>query len=107
MDAAGAADKRACQCICRLPAYGVASLIDDARKKARRLSTMTSSDQPCVEVRREDRLLIISMRREAKRNAINREMADRLDSALNQLDDDDSLWAGVLAGSDSIFCAGS
>ena len=42
---------------------------------------MKSSDQPCVEVRREDRLLIISMRREAKRNAINREMADRLDSA--------------------------
>jgi len=68
---------------------------------------MTSSDQPCVEVRREDHLLIITMRREAKRNAINREMADGLDAALNQLDDDDSLWAGVLAGSDSIFCAGS
>ena len=47
------------------------------------------------------------MRREAKRNAINREMADQLDAALNQLDDDDSLWAGVLEGCDSIFCAGS
>jgi len=68
---------------------------------------MTSSDQSCVEVRREDHLLIITMRREAKRNAINREMADGLDAALNQLDDDDSLWAGVLAGADSIFCAGS
>jgi enoyl-CoA hydratase/carnithine racemase len=47
------------------------------------------------------------MRREAKRNAINREMADHLDAALNQLDDDDSLWAGVLEGCSSIFCAGS
>jgi len=47
------------------------------------------------------------MRRESKRNAINREMADQLDAALNQLADDDSLWAGVLAGCDSIFCAGS
>lgn len=68
---------------------------------------MTSSSQPCVDIRREEHLLIISMRREAKRNAINREMADQLDAALNQLDDDDSLWAGVLTGCDSIFCAGS
>jgi enoyl-CoA hydratase len=68
---------------------------------------MTPSNQPCIETRQEEHLLIISMRREAKRNAINREMADQLDSALNQLDDDDSLWAGVLEGCDSIFCAGS
>jgi enoyl-CoA hydratase/carnithine racemase len=68
---------------------------------------MTASNQPCVETRREEHLLIISMRREAKRNAINREMADQLDAALNQLDDDDSLWAAVLEGCDSIFCAGS
>jgi enoyl-CoA hydratase/carnithine racemase len=47
------------------------------------------------------------MRRESKRNAINREMTDRLDATLNQFDGDDSLWAGVLAGTDSIFCAGS
>jgi hypothetical protein len=38
---------------------------------------------------------------------INREMADQIDAALNQLDDDDSLWTGVLEGCDSIFCAGS
>ena len=68
---------------------------------------MTPSDQSCIKSRREEHLLIISMRREAKRNAINREMADQLDAALNQLDDDDSLWAGVLEGCDSIFCAGS
>ena len=68
---------------------------------------MTTSNEPCIDVRREERLLIISFRREEKRNAINREMADRLDDALNQLDDDDSLWAGVLTGTDSIFCAGS
>lgn len=68
---------------------------------------MTTSNQACVEVRRDDHLLIISMRRETKRNAIDREMADRLDAALNELDDDDSLRAGVLTGTDSIFCAGS
>ena len=68
---------------------------------------MTTSSDTCIDTRREGRLLVISMRREAKRNAINREMADQLDAALNQLDDDDSLWAGVLTGTDSIFCAGS
>jgi len=68
---------------------------------------MTTSDDTCIEIRREGHLWIISMRRESKRNAINREMADQLDAALNQLDDDDSLWAGVLTGTDAIFCAGS
>jgi len=68
---------------------------------------MTTSRPARVETRRDGHLLIISMQREAKRNAINREMADLLDAALNQLDDDDSLWAGVLTGSDSIFSAGS
>lgn len=66
-----------------------------------------TSKEPIVQVRREDHVLVISMQRAAKRNAIDREMADRLDAALNQLDDDDSLWAGVLTGTPEIFCAGS
>lgn len=60
-----------------------------------------------VQTRREDHLLIISMQRPAKRNAINREMADGLDAALSELDDDDTLWAGVLTGTSDLFCAGS
>ena len=47
------------------------------------------------------------MRRAAKRNAINRAMADALDEALNELDDDDELWAGVLTGTADLFSAGS
>ena len=68
---------------------------------------MTTSNGTCIGTRRDGHLWVITMRRESKRNAINREMADQLDAALNQLDDDDSLWAGVLTGTDSIFCAGS
>ena len=60
-----------------------------------------------VQVERRERLLLISMQRAKKRNAINRAMADELDAALNMLDDDDSIWAGVLTGTDSIFSAGS
>jgi enoyl-CoA hydratase/carnithine racemase len=57
--------------------------------------------------RREGRVLVISMRRVAKRNAIDRAMADALDEALNELDDDTDLWAGVLTGTADVFSAGS
>ena len=60
-----------------------------------------------VGVERQGRVLVISMQREAKRNAVDRAMADDLDAALNELDDDNELWAGVLSGSAAAFSAGS
>lgn len=60
-----------------------------------------------VERRRSGRVLVISMQRVAKRNAIDRSMADALDQALNELDDDPELWAGVLTGTNEVFSAGS
>jgi enoyl-CoA hydratase len=60
-----------------------------------------------VRKRREGRVLIISMERAAKRNAIDRAMADALDDALNERDDDDEVWAGVLTGTPDVFSAGS
>lgn len=68
---------------------------------------MPDSKSALVTTRREEHLLVIEMKREAKRNAIDRNMADQLDSALNELDDDPDLWTGVLTGTSSIFCAGS
>jgi enoyl-CoA hydratase len=53
------------------------------------------------------RVLVVSLERGAKRNAIDRAMADALDEALNELDDDDEVWAGVLTGSTEVFSAGS
>jgi len=53
------------------------------------------------------RVLVVTMQREAKRNAIDRAMADGLDAAFNRLEDDDELWAGVLTGTDRFFSAGS
>jgi len=57
--------------------------------------------------RRDGHVLVIALQRTEKRNAINREMADGLDAALNELDDDHDLWAGVLTGSADVFSAGS
>jgi enoyl-CoA hydratase len=47
------------------------------------------------------------MQRVAKRNAIDRAMADALDDALNELDDNEDLWVGVLTGGSDVFSAGS
>jgi len=71
----------------------------------RRQRTTLASD--LVSRHRIDHVLVITMQREAKRNAVNRELADAIDAALNELDDDDSLWAGVLTGGPSFFSAGS
>ncbi|ADP80872.1 enoyl-CoA hydratase-related protein [Pseudofrankia inefficax] len=60
-----------------------------------------------VQTERRGRVLVISMRREEKRNAVDRALADAIDGALNRLDDETGLWAGVLTGTTSVFSAGS
>ena len=64
-------------------------------------------DRSLVTIERTDHVLVISMQRGEKYNAVNRQMADELDAALNQLDDDHEVWAGVLTGTRDAFCAGS
>jgi enoyl-CoA hydratase/carnithine racemase len=52
-------------------------------------------------------IAVISMRREAKRNAVDRHLADALDVAFNRLEDDPDLWVGILTGTPLVFSAGS
>jgi enoyl-CoA hydratase/carnithine racemase len=47
------------------------------------------------------------MRREAKRNAVNRELALAIEVALDLLEDDPDLWVGILTGTHAVFSAGS
>jgi len=60
-----------------------------------------------VETERRGRVLIVSLHREEKRNAIDRELADGVEAALNTLDDDPELWVGILTGTPSVFSAGT
>jgi len=53
------------------------------------------------------RVLLIRLDRDAKLNAMDREMTLGLDAAMNTLEDDDGLWAGVLTGNGRAFSAGS
>jgi len=65
------------------------------------------SETAAVEVERRGRLLIVTMRREAKRNALNPAITAGIDSAMNQLQDDPELWCGILTGGLSVFSAGA
>lgn len=53
------------------------------------------------------RILIIRLEREAKRNAIDQATADGIDAALNRLEDDPDLWAGIITGTPRVFSAGT
>lgn len=60
-----------------------------------------------VETERRGRVLIVSLHREDKRNAIDRELADGVEAALNTLEDDPELWVGILTGTSTVFSAGT
>jgi enoyl-CoA hydratase/carnithine racemase len=69
-------------------------------------AVMTHANE-LVEIERRGRVLVVSISREAKRNAVDRRVADGIDSALNLLEDDPELWVGVLTGTRTVFSAGS
>jgi enoyl-CoA hydratase/carnithine racemase len=56
---------------------------------------------------RRGRVLVVTIDREHKRNAIDEPTAAALDTAFNLLEDDPDLWVGVLTGGPSIFSAGT
>ena len=61
----------------------------------------------CVRHERHGRVLVIRIEREAKRNAIDASTTRGIDEALNLLEDDDQLWAGVITGTTAVFSAGT
>jgi enoyl-CoA hydratase/carnithine racemase len=60
-----------------------------------------------VDVERIGRILVISIQREEKRNALNAEITAGVDAAMNELEDDPGLWCGVLTGTTTVFSAGA
>jgi enoyl-CoA hydratase len=64
------------------------------------------SDEQAVLVERRGRVLLITLNRPEARNAVNAAVAEGVAAALEQLDSDDELRAGVLFGAGKGFCAG-
>jgi enoyl-CoA hydratase/carnithine racemase len=55
----------------------------------------------------EGRVLVVRLEREHKRNAVDPELTAGIDAALNRLEDDPELWAGVITGTSTVFSAGT
>ncbi|MFC9515295.1 enoyl-CoA hydratase-related protein [Nocardiaceae bacterium NPDC056970] len=60
-----------------------------------------------VRYERDGRVLVVRIEREERRNAIDRETAEGLERAFDLLDDDDTLWVGVVTGTGRVFSAGT
>jgi enoyl-CoA hydratase len=56
---------------------------------------------------RRGRVLVITIAREDKRNALNAEVTQGIDAAMNELEDADELWCGILTGGRRFFSAGA
>lgn len=72
----------------------------------RYLGPVPSPARP-ISVAQDHHILIITMERESKRNAIDEEMTALLDAALDRLDDDVDLRVGILTGTRLVFSAGT
>ncbi|MEM9651405.1 MAG: enoyl-CoA hydratase-related protein [Actinomycetota bacterium] len=65
------------------------------------------TDEQRITVEITDHIMVITMVRHRKRNAIDGAMTLALDEALNRLDDDPDLWVGIITGGPDMFCAGT
>jgi len=63
------------------------------------------NDDPVL-IERRDGVLLITLNRPQARNAVNSALAHGVAAALDELDGDDGLKAGVLTGAGGSFCAG-
>jgi enoyl-CoA hydratase len=70
------------------------------------MTAVESVETTSVLVERRDRVLIITLNRPGKRNAVDLAVAEAVEAATDRLESDPTLSAGVIAGNGPVFCAG-
>lgn len=60
-----------------------------------------------VETEVHDNVLVMKINRPEARNAVNGDVAQGIEAAIDMLEEDDSLWVGILTGTREFFCAGA
>ena len=60
-----------------------------------------------IEYEVSDRVGVMTIRRPQARNAVNGEVASGIEAAIDNLEEDPQVWAGVIAGEGQVFCAGA
>ncbi len=65
-----------------------------------------TDNAPSLLVERRGPLLIVTLNRPEARNAVDAATAAQMNAAMDVLDEDDSLFIGILTGSGGNFCTG-
>jgi enoyl-CoA hydratase len=52
-------------------------------------------------------IALITINRPEARNAVNGDIASGIEAAIDQVESDDNVWAAILAGRGTVFCAGA
>jgi enoyl-CoA hydratase len=76
---------------------------DPAGRIGHRLSSVANA----VTTQRRGRILVVTITREDKRNALNADVTAGIDEAMNELEDTGDLWCGILTGGSRFFSAGA
>jgi enoyl-CoA hydratase len=50
---------------------------------------------------------VVTINRPEARNAVNGAVAQGIEDAIDKIEDDDSIWVGILTGTPPVFCAGA
>lgn len=67
---------------------------------------MSAPDEPGVRVERDGAVVTVTIDRPRVKNSINTAVAVAIGAAMDQLDDDDTLFVGVITGAGGVFSAG-
>ncbi len=60
-----------------------------------------------VETEIQGNILIITINRPEAKNAVNSAVASGMEAAIDQLEENDDLWIGIIASTGDVFCAGA
>jgi enoyl-CoA hydratase len=60
-----------------------------------------------VDYEAQERVALLTIRRPEARNAVNAEVATEMEAAIDRLEGDAEIWAGIIAGEGPVFSAGA
>lgn len=64
-------------------------------------------DNPAVRLHLENKTGIIVLDRPEARNAVNGDVASGIEAAIDRIEQDDSIWLGIITHTGPVFCAGA
>lgn len=60
-----------------------------------------------IEFTSSDHIGLITINRPEARNAVNGDVAEGIEAALDQIEQDDDIWVSIITGAGPVFCAGA